>query len=56
MAFDVNGDVPEWFAEKEMCDFGCQSRVRSLRGKGWARRVLMWGIISKALGTAREPF
>lgn len=56
VVLDVKGlGLLGWLAAKEMCVFGCQSLVRSLRGKGRARRLLMWGIMSRALGTAREP-
>ncbi len=57
VVLDVKGCGEEgWLAAKEMWDFGCQSRVASLRVKGRVRRWLIGAVIVRPSGTAREPF
>jgi hypothetical protein len=51
------GGVEGWLCAKEMWLGGCQSFVAILRGMvGWARRVLIRGVMVRPEGTGREPF
>ena len=53
---EVNGWVLGWEEENEMWFAGCQSLVAILMVKGKLRRVLMRGMMSRPLGTAKLPF